>query len=176
MQICRATASDSEAISRLIQSLAFRFTLDPQGLGAEAFLKRVEPAAIQAYIAASNFNYFVGFAGPELMGELMGVVAVRDNTHLYHLFVAGGFQGRGFSGQLWRHGRQAAMLAGNLKGFTVNSSPFAVPVYERFGFRATGPKVETSGIAFVPMKLELADSDQTGDFPLQDGHSQLWNQ
>jgi hypothetical protein len=38
--------------------------------------------------------------------------------------------------------------------FTVNSTPGAMAVYERFGFRAAGPRVETMGIVFVPMRLE----------------------
>jgi hypothetical protein len=47
------------------------------------------------------------------------------------------------------------LAAGNHRGFTVNSTPYAMPVYERFGFKATGPRVETRGIAFVPMELHL---------------------
>jgi GNAT superfamily N-acetyltransferase len=82
-------------------------------------------------------------------------VAVRDTTHLYHLFVRQEFQGRGLSRELWQHAKEAAIAAGNRCGFTVNSSPYAVPVYERFGFKATGPRIETHGIAFVPMELHL---------------------
>ncbi|WP_436132438.1 GNAT family N-acetyltransferase [Acidovorax sp. LjRoot129] len=34
---------------------------------------------------------------------------------------------------------------------TVNATPFAHGFYERMGFVATGPAVQTAGIAFIPM-------------------------
>jgi len=154
VQIRRAVAQDAEAISALIQSVAHFFTLHPQGLGAEGFLQRISPEAIQQTITAPNFLYNIGLVDD----QLAGVVAVRDNTHLYHLFVGQAFQGRGFSRLLWQHAKVAAMAAGNHHAFTVNSTPYAVPVYERFGFTATGQRVETQGIAFVPMELQLPGS------------------
>ena len=48
-------------------------------------------SAIQGYVSASNFEYFVA----ESQGLLAGVVALRDNGHLFHLFVAEPFQGQG---------------------------------------------------------------------------------
>ncbi len=155
MQIRRAGTEDAEAISQLIRGLARYFTLDPQGHGAEAFLKSIEPSAIKGYISASNFSYFIG----HVESQLAGVVAVRDNTHLYHLFVGQEFQGQGLSSQLWQHAKTSAAAAGNRVAFTVNSTPYAVPVYERFGFKASGPRVETNGIAYVPMRLDLEASN-----------------
>ncbi|MES2933907.1 MAG: GNAT family N-acetyltransferase [Pseudomonadota bacterium] len=150
MQIRSALATDATAISHLIKGVTHYFTLDQQGHGAEAFLKGIEPAAILGYINALNIDYFVG----KVDDQLAGVVALRDQTHLYHLFVAPDFQNRGYSRQLWQYASEAAILAGNQTGFTVNSTPYAVPVYEKFGFRASGPRLETNGIAFVPMRRE----------------------
>jgi predicted GNAT family N-acyltransferase len=65
------------------------------------------------------------------------------------------YQRQGLSRQLWDHAR-AAVGAVNPGYFTVNSTPYAQPVYERFGFVTTGPRVETKGIAFVPMRCESA--------------------
>lgn len=151
MKIRRATSEDALDVSALIKSVAHYFTLHPQGLGAEAFLKTIEPNAISDFIAAPNFCYYVGF----IENHLAGVVAVRDASHLYHLFVAQRFQGQGLSRELWLFAKESAISAGNHNRFTVNSTPFAVPVYERFGFSATGPRVETHGIAFVPMELHM---------------------
>jgi len=149
MEIRIAVEGDADAVSALIRSVAHFFTLHPDGEGAEDFLKTLEPDAIRRCITSPRFAYHVGHIG----GELVGVVAVRDTTHLYHLFVAQTFQGRGFARALWRKAREVAVVAGNMHGFTVNSTPFAVPVYERFGFEATGPRREMHGIAFVPMAL-----------------------
>jgi GNAT superfamily N-acetyltransferase len=150
LHIERAAPQDAEAISRLIHGLARAFTLDPAGQGAEAFMRSIRAEAIRGFISAPNFAYFKGL----LEGELAGVVAVRDHSHLFHLFVDAKFQGCGIARALWAHARTGAETAGNPGRFTVNSTPVAVPVYERFGFQATGPRVEMNGIAYVPMRLQ----------------------
>lgn len=149
MQIRSATEADAGRISGLIRSLSGPFMLSPDGSGAERFLESISEQAIRGYILATNFSYLVA----EFEGELAGVVALRDNSHLYHLFVAPAHQGKGLGRSLWSVVRQAALQSGNSGRFTVNSSLNAVPVYARFGFVPTGPKVETHGVAFVPMQL-----------------------
>ena len=149
MNIRPATPNDSLTISALIRSVAHYFTLHPEGIGAEEFLKTISPEGINSYITAPNFHYLVGFIGD----ELAGVVAIRDNNHLYHLFVSPQFQRMGIAKELWRVAMDESLQRGNPGEFTVNSTPFAVPIYESFGFEITGQKVETMGIAFVPMKL-----------------------
>jgi ribosomal protein S18 acetylase RimI-like enzyme len=154
LHIERAAPADAEAISRLIHGLARAFTLDPAGRGAEAFMRSISAEAIRGFSWAPNFAYFKGL----LDGELAGVVALRDHGHLYHLFVDSKFQGCGIARALWLHARLSAEAAGNPGGFTVNSTPVAVPVYERFGFRATGAQVEMNGIAYVPMRVGTGDT------------------
>lgn len=151
MNIRTATSHDAESISVLIRSVAHYFTLHPQGLGAEEFLKTITGDAIEGFIHAANFRYFAGSMGD----DLAGVVAIRDDKHLYHLFVSPQFQRQGLASQLWAHAKADALRRGNLGEFTVNSSPFAVPVYAAFGFVAVGDKMETHGIAFVPMKRSV---------------------
>lgn len=147
MVISKATVEDAPAISRLIGSVARFFTLQPDGVGAEGFLKTISQGALSGCVADPRFAYFKAVEN----GTVAGVVAVRDASHLYHLFVDESFQRRGLSRQLWNHAR-AAVQDANPGYFTVNSTPYAQPVYERFGFVATGPRVETQGIAYVPMR------------------------
>lgn len=147
MDISKAQADDAAAISRLIGRVARFFTLQPDGSGAEEFLKTIAPETLAGYLSDPRFAYFKAVEN----GALAGVVAVRDASHLYHLFVDESFQRRGLSRQLWDYAR-AAVGEANPGYFTVNSTPYAQPVYERFGFLATGPRVETKGIAFVPMR------------------------
>lgn len=146
-----ASVGDAQAISHLVRGLAPSFTLDPSGQGAEAFMDSISADGILRLMAAPNFVYFKGRVG----GELAGVLAVRDNAHLYHLFVHPGYQGRGVARGLWLHARARAEAAGNPGVYTVNSTPGAVPVYEKFGFRAVGLRVETMGMAYVPMRLDI---------------------
>ena len=43
----------------------------------------------------------------------------------------------------------------DLVAITVNSSPYAVPIYERLGFRQTKPEQVVDGIRIVPMAVEV---------------------
>ena len=149
MQIRPASKNDADSISALILDVKHFFTLNKNGDGAEEFLKSITPSGIAGFIEADNFSYFVAHIGD----ELAGVVAIRDNKHLFHLFVVPKFQRQKIAEQLWQFAKADAAQSGNKSGFTVNSTPYAVPVYERFGFQVDGPRVEMHGIAFVPMKL-----------------------
>ena len=145
MRIRPATTGDAPAISALILSVAHFFTLDPEGRGAEDFLQSLQPEAVAARLATAAFTTWVAVTD---RNDLAGVIVVRDGNHLFHLFVAEPFQGRGWARQLWLH-----VLSQTPQGarVTVNATPFAQGSYERMGFLATGPSVQTRGIAFVPM-------------------------
>ena len=151
MHIRPATPEDAAAISALVMGVSPSFTLRPDGEGAEIFLATLTPGAFGGYLSSPDYAYLVA----EEDGALAGVIGIRENRHLFHLFVAAAFQGRGLSRRLWETARDAALRAGNPGEFTVNSSMYAVPVYERFGFVPTDPRVEQHGIAWLPMKLVL---------------------
>ena len=147
MEIRAATTHDAPAISALLRSLADYFLADPdRPEDAEAFFRTITPEAIAGFIDGGRFRYHVA----EAQGVLAGAVGVRDGAHLYHLFVAERFHRRGLATRLWEHARAEA---GNPGRFTVNASRFAVPLYERLGFTATGEVEVKDGIAFQPMVL-----------------------
>ena len=151
MIIRSAAVEDAVRISELIKNVARFFTLHPRGEGAEDFLKTIEPESIRSYITAKNFIYLVAMINE----ELAGVIAIRDYNHVYHLFVAPQYQRQGIAKTLWKKAKEKAISAGKVESFTVNSTLYAVPVYQRFGFKPVGPRVEKNGIAFIPMGLEL---------------------
>jgi ribosomal protein S18 acetylase RimI-like enzyme len=151
LTIRKATPEDALPISQLIHEVALRFNAGPGGELAPWFLASVTPSAIAACIGDTRFNYLLGLVGE----ALAGVVAVRDATHVHHLFVAADFHCRGIATSLWERAKTDAKAAGNGEGFLVRSSDFAVPAYERFGFRVIGTRFEKDGMAFVPMWLKL---------------------
>ncbi|WOB06948.1 GNAT family N-acetyltransferase [Piscinibacter gummiphilus] len=149
MRVEAADVSDAEAISALIVELSEPFFLSPSREGAEPFLASISVEAVRRYLSAANFSYYVARSE----GRLAGFVALRDNAHLFHLFVAKAFQGRQLASQLWAIAQTEALQAGNPGEFTVNSSLTAVPVYERFGFAREGEVKSVHGISFQPMRL-----------------------
>ena len=130
-------------------------TIDPTGAGAEEFFRRVSPEAITENIASSRFIHYVA----EVDGIPIGYVSLRDNSHLFHLFVAVSHHGQGVGCSLWDHVRDHALRSGNPGTFTVNSSPNATAVYETFGFLRAGTRQEMHGIAFIPMRMQATASD-----------------
>lgn len=151
MIIRRATIEDAGKISALIKSLAQYFAAKADGSVDSLLLTTIEPQAINSYIECEKFQYFVGV----IDAQIVGVMAVREESHLFHFFVAESWQGKGLARSFWEHARQRAATVG-IQRITVNSSLFAVPIYERFGFNKLGEKRETKGIAYVPMVVDLS--------------------
>ncbi|HET7794137.1 MAG TPA: GNAT family N-acetyltransferase [Rhizobacter sp.] len=149
LTITPAALTDAEAISALILELSAPFYDSPTREGSEPFVASVGAQATRRNLSAGNFSYRVARAG----GVLAGVVALRDNAHLFHLFVAEPFQGQGLARRLWSLVEAEARKAGNPGLFTVNASLNAVPVYERFGFMRDGEVQHMHGISFQPMRL-----------------------
>lgn len=150
MEIRTASVDDAAAVSALIGSVMHHLTLHPDGAGAERFIGTMTVAAIADTIRAPNMRYLAGFHGE----QLVAAVALRDNRHLFHLFVAPAFQRRGYATRLWEVVRDEAIARGNPGYFTVNSSIYAIPLYAALGFRPAGERTEVNGIAFLAMDLE----------------------
>lgn len=86
--------------------------------------------------------------------RLIGVLAMRDGRHICLLFVDPSFHRQGIARALVQTAADFARENGQ-KQLTVNSSPYAVPVYHRLGFSDLGPEQTADGIRFTPMRCPL---------------------
>ena len=110
--------------------------------GAEEFYKSIHS---ESYL--SQLRWYGAFVGE----TLVGVIATRNSgTHIALFFVDGAYHKQGIGKRLF----QAARSANGGGRMTVNSSPYAVPVYHRLGFRDTDTEQVVSGLRFTPMALE----------------------
>lgn len=151
MQIRPGTIDDAAAISRLIRPLAEKYIaheFTPEG--AANLLAHMAPETIERCFNA-GYDYHVA----EEAGVIIGAVGTRDDSHLYHLFVADDFCGRGIARQLWLTALVACQKRTGKQCFTVNSSAYAVEMYRRFGFAQTGPADVRNGVSSIPMKLTV---------------------
>ena len=82
---------------------------------------------------------------------IVGVIATRDVSHISLMFVDKEHHRKGIAKQLYS--TIIAELEKNpaVKNVTVNSSPYAVGVYEHLGFVKTDEQQERDGIIYVPM-------------------------
>jgi GNAT superfamily N-acetyltransferase len=152
MKIRAARPGDSERISQLLCELSTKFiTGDFSPEGAQYLLETMTPDAIRTCIQ-SGYEFHVA-EGED--GRLAGVVGVKDNTHLYHLFVAEQYQRQGLARMLWQTAMQSCLARGNPGEFTVHSSAYARGAYKALGFTAHAGAKEKGGVVFYPMNIKL---------------------
>ncbi len=151
MQIRAATKADIRPISLLISSLVTEFILPTcTEQGAQILLKSMDQNSIEHYFD-SGYQYDIAL----IDNIIVGVVGIRDNSHLYHLFVAKSHQGKGISKTLWDHAKQQAIDNSNDGFFTVNSALNATELYLKWGFVPLSGIRERAGIKDIPMRLSL---------------------
>ena len=149
MPRCRAMRPDetdaAAAFARRVYDAAIAPHESPEGRATYA--RYAAPDAMRARAA----NHAVTVAEDEDDGALVGMLEVRDGTHVSMLFVEPRCQRAGVGRALLAHafGPPAAWPA-----LTVNSTPGAVDAYARLGFvaEAPGEVVERNGLRFVPMR------------------------
>jgi GNAT superfamily N-acetyltransferase len=150
MRIRPIEDEDVPAVAQLLKVLARDFIVhESTPEGAATFLRENNEEAIRRYIVAGQVYHVA-----ESDGQIAGFVSMRDRSHLFHLFVGVPWQGQGVARKLWEVARQAAIDAGGSGSFTVNSSNFAVPVYEKMGFVRTAPMQCLKALYFNPMQLD----------------------
>ena len=104
-------------------------------------------------------------------GRLVGVAAMRDDVHLFQLFVGTRWHGRGIARQQWRRTLHDARQRSGSCHFTLNSSAMAVPVYRHLGFMPSGPLTASdTGLIVQPMRLDLASGPGVGLKPRRRSH------
>jgi ribosomal protein S18 acetylase RimI-like enzyme len=148
MEFRAGSPADAEAIADLIASFQSELTDDPSGVGAEEYLASVSVRAEREYLASERYWYLLAYSD----SQLAGFIAIRDGSHLFHLFVKRSHQRQGIARRLWERALRQLCAAGSDGCFTVNSSLSAVPVYQAFGFVPTGSIQTMDGISFLPMR------------------------
>lgn len=155
MEIRPVAGPDIPAVARLLNELARQFIVhESTPEGAATFLRENDAEGIRRYIGLGHV-YHVADAG----GEIAGFVAVRENRHLFHMFVAVKWQRQGLARKLWDVARAQAISSGGGGSFTVNASNHAVAMYEALGFVRVAPTQCVKGVYFNPMELAPAGRD-----------------
>ncbi len=144
--IRRATVHDAAAAAALIADWFPELIAVPQQ--AAHFINSVSKDAEAGYICAPNFDYLLGFED----GQLAAIGALRDNGHLYHLFVARPYTRRGWARSMWHALQEIAQAHGNPGAYSVNASSYGLAAYQRLGFVVAAPQEAVHGIQFTPMR------------------------
>ncbi|MGN0546785.1 MAG: GNAT family N-acetyltransferase [Acutalibacteraceae bacterium] len=83
--------------------------------------------------------------------KAVGVIATRNGgTHIALFFVDGKYHRQGIGKELFK----TVCRECNADRITVNSSPFAVTIYQKLGFCKTDKEQTVNGLRFTPMEYK----------------------
>ena len=122
--------------------------------GIAEFRRFIEPDNILSKMQSGGMVLWGWYEGT----QCAGVIAVSVTGHIHLLFVGSAYQRRGIATALFQ-AAERFFDERQVTNVTVNSSPYAVEVYRRFGFHKTGEEQTVHGIRFTPMALCKAVKD-----------------
>jgi len=106
--------------------------------------------SFQEFIENKEIVKTLEFWGAYDEERLKGVIATNENRkHICCFFVKAQYQRQGIGRKLWNFLRENS----SSKTITVNSSPYAVPVYHKLGFVDTDTEQLSDGMRYTPMQF-----------------------
>ncbi len=124
--------------------------------GVQEFLDYIDPARMREKTASGKIRLWGCYAG----SDPVGVLGLKTPCHICLLFVDKGRQRQGIARALLS--RALACCPG--AAVTVNSSPYALNIYEKLGFVADSPEQTVNGIRFTPMtRPPQPQSERSGE-------------
>ena len=152
IEIRPMTEADVEAGIALVRKVFDEYVapdFPPEGIAS--FAEWADPAAFADRLRG-GYVTLAAFDGE----RIVGVVAWMPPDHVAMLFVDPAAQGEGVGRRLFEEAlRRIRTAHRDLETVHVHASRYAVPFYERLGFRETGPEQEEHGIRYTPMRFEL---------------------
>ncbi len=148
-----ALPADTKSVCQLVEAVFHKFEApDYSAEGIAEFAKYNTPSAMAERIA-DDHKALLAISGD----RVVGVIELRKLLHISLFFVEWPYQGRKIGRALWEQAYQICQEADpTLRQITVNSSPYAVSIYERLGFSRTGPDQIKNGIRYIPMRFMAA--------------------
>ncbi len=152
MKIQEIQSDDIEDVSIMIKDV-FNKYISPEYTkeGISQFNSFVDEGTIRERLAAGSL---ILVAKEEQ--SVVGIIEIREGTHIPLFFVKEGFQGKGLGHRLFRKAvKKNAESNPSVEVLTVNSSPYAVDIYKSMGFRNAAAMQVKSGISYYPMEYKV---------------------
>ena len=147
-EIRQALVADASAISELIYATSCDCCFTAEQLCPDWYVASIQPEQILTLVSSDQMVWLVAAS----KNTLVGVLAICDSSHVKYFFVHPAFQKLGIGKRLWKFALNGGMLGNTV---TVRSSLFAVPVYERLGFKAVEPPKIFNGMHYQTMVVSF---------------------
>lgn len=119
--------------------------------GIESFWEFITDNTLHRMFLLGSYMAFGAYDG----NKLIGIITLRNETHISLLFVHPDYHKHGVGRQLMNCLCEYVKDEEGYNYITVNSAPYAVGFYHKLGFEDTGSEEVSDGITYIPMKLKL---------------------
>ena len=148
-------AGEEKVVSKLVTKTFNEFIAPGYSAeGVREFLRYINPEAL-AQLVKGSCLLLVAEIDDRIVGVILFTSQNRCN-HINLLFVDAEYHRRGIARGLLN--KAIEILRGldpNISEITVNSSPYAVIVYEKLGFQRLDTEQVNNGVRYTPMELKL---------------------
>ncbi len=117
--------------------------------GIDSFAEFITDETLHRMFLIGAYEMFLVFINE----TIIGVITLRDQTHISLLFVDGFYQQRGLGSMMIDYVKKYVQYAYQSTHLTVNAAPYAIKFYEHRGFVHTKEPFVQKGVLVAPMRL-----------------------
>ena len=119
--------------------------------GIESFQDFITDSVLHKMFVMGAYQLFGAYDN----GKMVGMISLRDETHISLLFVDEKYHKLGIGRRLIEYLSSYVLGEEGHRHMTVNSAPYAVGFYHRVGFVDTDVEQFNDGIRYTPMRRDL---------------------
>ena len=119
--------------------------------GIESFQDFITDSILYRMFLMGEYQLFAAYDN----GRMVGMISLRNETHISLLFVDEKYHKRGIGRQLIQYVGNYVLCEEGHDFVTVNAAPYAVEFYHRVGFVDTDARQFNDGIWYTPMKKTI---------------------
>ena len=152
--IRKAMMADWEETMEMTWRTFMKFEAADYGMeGVENFRNFIADPMLKRMFLLGNYHMFVATH----MGEIVGMVSLRDKNHVSLLFVDEAYHRKGIGRKLIETIGAFSKEEYGRNEITVNAAPYGLAFYKTIGFHSISPLTCNGGIKYISMKKEIGD-------------------
>lgn len=141
----------SEAMKLAWNTFLIYEAMEYSGEGVKNFKDFVNDPNLKKMFIAGEYQVWGAFDA----GVIVGILSVRNRSHISLLFVDSDYHRRGIGAAMLSRLFADAKNEQGLTEMTVNSAPYAVGFYHKMGFTDLAEQMESDGIIYTPMIIHI---------------------
>lgn len=152
LRICPVNSEDYEKMMGMVWKTFLRFEADDYTEeGIQSFQDFITDPVLYKMFRKGYYQIFGAF----YKNEIVGMISLRDNTHISLLFVDEKYHYQGIGRALMEYLENYLVTEMGEYKLTVNASPYGIDFYHKLGFQDTDVEQTKEGVRYTPMILFL---------------------